>query len=112
MIAALIVDNIYDYVYNDAVGPEWTFPSDTRQNLANHFYTHLSKPTLNVAATSLVVGDPDGIRHLVSAAEKELANHWPVDGFDAVAALSGVALTLRDCSRPMRPPTQERALIL
>jgi hypothetical protein len=89
MIAGIIVDTFYDHVYNDAVGPEWTYPSEERQNLANHFYARLSAPTLALAAKSLVVGDPHGIRALLEAMQQELAEHRHVGSFDAVAALSG-----------------------
>jgi len=90
MVAALIVDNFYDYVYNDNVGPEWTYPSGMRQDLANHFYDHLSDQTLQLAARALVVGDTSDIRQLIQAMENELAEHKSIDGFDAVSALTGV----------------------
>jgi len=98
MIAALIVDNLYDHVYNDAVGPEWTFPSEARQNLANHFYNYLSEPTLQLAGKCLVGGGADDIRCFITAAQRELRDHRIIDGFDAVAALSGTDPHIQELS--------------
>ncbi len=91
MIAAIIVDNFFDHVYNDAVGPEWTYPSEARQGLANHLYRNLSDATLRLAATALVHGDATGIRQLLVATQHDLAAAPPFAHIDAKAALQGVA---------------------
>jgi hypothetical protein len=114
MIAGIIVDNLYDYVYNDAVSKEWTFPTKKRQDLANHFYNFLSEESLTLAASALVKGDANETRQLIALINKDLENHRVLDGFDVIAALSGAtshvdemcsviaSVTSRDRNDPLR----------
>jgi hypothetical protein len=49
MIAAQIVDNYFDYVYNDQTDVTWTYKNSKKIDLANFFYDKLSIETLTNA---------------------------------------------------------------
>jgi hypothetical protein len=46
MIAGQIVENFFDYVYNDNTDESWTYKSEIKINLANFFYDKLSDNTI------------------------------------------------------------------
>jgi hypothetical protein len=49
MIAGQIVENFFDYVYNDNTDVSWSHKSDKKINLANFFYDNLSNNTISNA---------------------------------------------------------------
>ena len=43
MIAGQIVENFFDYVYNDNTNEKWTYKSETKIKLANFFYDKIGR---------------------------------------------------------------------
>jgi len=89
MIALLTVDNLFDPVYNNRVGNEWTFPIKIKTGLANHFYNHLRDETIALAGRVLTHGDRSDIEKLLSAIEEDLKANRRINRFDIIKALNG-----------------------
>lgn len=62
MIAGQIVDNFFDYAYNDKTDESWTYKSDMKINLANFFYDTLSNKTLKSVHLSFLAPDKDQLQ--------------------------------------------------
>jgi hypothetical protein len=63
MIAGQIVENFFDYVYNDNTDESWTYKSDTKINLANFFYDTLTNDTLKSIHLAFLSTNVEQIRN-------------------------------------------------
>lgn len=72
MIAAQIVENFFDYVYNDLTNIEWTYKSDRKIEIANFFYDNLSDNLLDALHVSFLSGDNIKLRDAYNELRKEL----------------------------------------
>lgn len=72
MIASQIVENFFDYVYNDFTNIEWTYKSDQKIEIANFFYDNLSDNLLDALHVSFLSGDKVKLRDAYNELRTEL----------------------------------------
>ncbi|MDD4439099.1 MAG: DUF3800 domain-containing protein [Tissierellia bacterium] len=62
MIAGQIVENFFDYVYNDKTDVSWTYKSKKKIKLANFFYDTLSDETLESIHIAFLAANSEQIK--------------------------------------------------
>lgn len=87
MIAGQMVENFFDYVYNDKTDVSWTYKSETKIKLANFFYDTLSDETLESIHIAFLAADSEQIRNIFKQVITEIEG---VDyDFDLISTMLG-----------------------
>lgn len=105
MIAGQIVENFFDYAYNDKTDVYWTYKSKMKINLANFFYNNLTQETLKKVHYSFVSAQESKIRESYLQIIKE------IDGiyyeFDIISLLKGADKHIKSLSEDLASVNQK-----
>jgi len=102
MVMALILENLFDPLYNPLLGNEWTHPTEIKKNIANHLYANLSPATVALAGRAFTESEDAQLNSLLAAIQAEIDDAPVVDGVDIPTTLEGVRPAIPDLAASLR----------
>ena len=97
MIAGQIVENFFDYAYNDNTDVSWSYKSETKIKLANFFYSELSDETIRITHNAFISCKIEDITNSFNEISKEVKG--ATYDFDIFKILSGAEKHLEELSK-------------
>lgn len=99
MIAGQIVENYFDYVYNDNTDESWTIKSDKKIQLANFFYDHLSSNAITNSHNAFISNSIEQITNSFNQIIDEIKDI--TYDFDVVSIMKGAKKHLQSLTEAL-----------
>ena len=108
MIAGQIVENFFDYIYNDNTDVSWTYKSDKKINLANFFYDNLSDNTISIAHNAFVSANTTDLQNSLKKIMSEIKNIKY--NFDVTSIMSGAETHLEELANALTKTNKKNSI--
>lgn len=108
MIAGQIVENFFDYAYNDNTNVSWTYKSEKKIKLANFFYDTLNNKTLENIHFAFLAADSEEIHKSFKQIITEIEN---IDyEFDIKSTMLGAERHIESLAQSLSSVSAKNAL--